>query len=442
LKAGYRQPEMVQTPWGNSDGLRERKLNPGVGTPREKVERSQRERLFAATIATVAAKGYEAATVADLLELSGVSRATFYRQFDDKRACFVATLEALLDAMAALVAHRYTAEGTWEERARAVLGTIVELTVAQPAAARVCMVEAYAAGPVALEPLGRAVDNFEAAIAAALEEQPQHRGTPRELTRAVIGGLHWVIYRHLNERREAVLVDCVPALWEWAMSYKPPPRPLRPRGKRTTASGEASAAPSPPFAANIPTERILRDFAAAVTERGYAETKIADIAARAQISQATFYAHFKSKEDALFAAIDSSGSQMMAATLPAVRRAESWPEAVHTALASIFGFLAAEPTFARLQAVEAYAAGPRAIQQRDRSIAEVVEVTLALALGRRPPGSVSIAQEAIVGAIGGILFDRIRHEGPHVLPQYVPLATYMALAPSIGVEQACEIARG
>lgn len=441
--AGYVPAAMVRTPWGNADELRGRKLNPGLGTPREEVERNQRERLFGAMVASVATKGYKATSVADLLELSGVSRATFYSHFADKEACFAATIKAILAASVAIGASTYGSAGSWEERAQRGLRRFIEVIAAQPAAARMCVVESYAAGPAALEPLGRAVDAIEALVAAGLEQQPGRRGTPRELTRAAIGGLHWVVYRHLLAGTEAELVERVPELWQWTMSYEPPPRPLRGRGRRGSAeaSGTAGADAAPPFAAHIPGERILRGFAAVVAEKGYAETTIADIAARAQISQATFYAHFESKEDALFAAIESSGTQMMAATLPAVRRAKSWPEAVHIALASIFGFLAAEPAFARLQAVEAYAAGPAAIELRDRSVVEVVETTLALALGQRPE-PVPIGQEATVGAIGGILFDRIRDEGPAVLPEYVPLATYVALAPFLGPERACAVARG
>ena len=60
---------MVRTPWGNADQLRGRMLPPGPGRPREEVARNQRERLFGAMVACVAEKGYEATTVADLLEL-------------------------------------------------------------------------------------------------------------------------------------------------------------------------------------------------------------------------------------------------------------------------------------------------------------------------------------------------------------------------------------
>jgi AcrR family transcriptional regulator len=437
--AGYGAVAMVRTPWGNAGELRERKLNPGQGTPREEVVRSQRERLYAATVASVSEKGYRDTSVADLVRLSGVSRASFYQHFADKRACFVATIEAILEGAVAIGAHRYQDEGPWEERAQSSLLAFIELLAAQPAAARMCAVEAYAAGAEALAPLERAVDRIEALVMAALDEQPQRRGTPPELMRAAIGGFHWVIYRHLNEGTERELVDCVPELWEWAMSYEPPPVALRARGRR--GIGGAAGSGAPPFAAHIPTERVLRGFAAAVAEKGYSATTIADIAAAARISQATFYAHFEGKEDALLAALDSSGAQMIAATVPAMRRAKGWPEGVRTALDSIFGFLAAEPAFARLQAVEAYAVGPRAVALRNRIVEEVVEVTLALGLGQRPQPA-PLALEATVGAIGSILFDRIRDEGPHVLPEAVPLATYVALAPFLGAEEACAVANG
>ena len=95
---------MVATPWGESDSLRERRLRPGPGTPREEVERNQRERLYGAMVASLARKGYEATTVADLTELSGVSSRTFYDLFTDKQACFLATLEAMIEAAIAYAA--------------------------------------------------------------------------------------------------------------------------------------------------------------------------------------------------------------------------------------------------------------------------------------------------------------------------------------------------
>ena len=139
---------MVMTPWGDSDSLRGRRLPPGPGRERAEVELNQRERLFGAMVASVATKGYRATTLADLAEISGVSTRTFYDLFGDKRACFLATLEAVIGAAVGVAAGVAADEGLggWEERARAGSRTFAELIVAQPAAARVCLVEAFAAG--------------------------------------------------------------------------------------------------------------------------------------------------------------------------------------------------------------------------------------------------------------------------------------------------------
>src|ERR1700712_1181195 len=88
---------MTRTPWGDASELRNRMLRPGRGVPRDEADRNQRERLFAATVATVAEKGYEATTVADLVQLSGVSRSAFYRHFADKKECFLTAAETLAD---------------------------------------------------------------------------------------------------------------------------------------------------------------------------------------------------------------------------------------------------------------------------------------------------------------------------------------------------------
>lgn len=53
-------------------------------------ESAQRARLLDAIVDVVAAQGYEAATVSDIVKVARVSRGTFYELFDSKRACFAA----------------------------------------------------------------------------------------------------------------------------------------------------------------------------------------------------------------------------------------------------------------------------------------------------------------------------------------------------------------
>ncbi len=145
---------------------------------REEVAESQRLRLVRAMAEVMAKKGYAATSVADILRRARVSRESFYELFADKEACFVSAFDAayghLLEAVAA-------SQGSGEEAPRAgasALGAVLENYLAaitsDPAAARVFLIEVYAAGPKALgrrlELQRGLVDALAAALGASTKE--------------------------------------------------------------------------------------------------------------------------------------------------------------------------------------------------------------------------------------------------------------------------------
>jgi AcrR family transcriptional regulator len=421
---------MVQTPWGNGSELRARKLTPGQGVPAEEVERSQRERLYGAMVVSVAERGFEQTSVADLVKISGVSRRTFYQLFKDKRDCFVATITEIIATTMKMAGRGYSGEGRWQTEGLRTLRSVFEMCAAQPAAAWLCVVEAPAVGVAGVDPLLRSVDELDALSLAIGKGDAGGRAGRAGLVRAVTGGMYRVMYERLIDGCETELPGCAEETWEWAVSYSPLPGPLRSRGRRgTTIEGAA-----PPFAAHIQSERILRGFARAVALHGYAATTIAEIAREARISQQTFYAHFAGKEDAMEAALDTSGAQMVAATLPAVRRSDDWAEGVRVAISSMCAFLAAEPAFARLRTMEAYGAGPRAVKLRDRATREILERTLAL--DRAAPRLEGLVEEATIGALNAVLYDAAGREAPEAFLGAAALGTYVVLAPLVGAKRA------
>jgi AcrR family transcriptional regulator len=426
---------MVSTPWGDAASLRERKLRPGRGTPREEAERNQRERLFAAMVATVAEKGYEATTVADLVSLSGVSRSAFYRHFEDKQACFIAAVDALVEpTLKRLGADESAPPGM--ERARQAFANLIETIVAQPAAAKMCVVEVYAAGDAGAALVDRMMERATEVAAALLEQMPERQGMPRELVRAVVGGIQKVIHKRLYRGQEQELLDLVPQLWDWVFCYPVPPGPLKATRRRTVKAlpfEERQKLANPP-------ERVLRALAAVVAEKGYPDTTVAEVVERAQTSQRTFYEHFKNKEDAIVAALDSGSAHMLAAALPAFRRAPDWPHAVHDTQEAMFRWGAEEPEYARMGGKEMYAAGKRALDQRE-VVTEGMEGLLAPGYELKP-ATPPIAAEAIGGALYSLLYDHVNKKGPESLPDLVPTLVYVTLAPFLEAEEAYEVAIG
>jgi AcrR family transcriptional regulator len=428
---------MLRTPWGDADTLTERGPAPAQGGGGEALRRDERERLFAATIAACARRGYAETSDEDILELSGVSRETFHEQFEDKLACFLAMEEELVSGTIDPVAEHLSKPGDPEDRARRGLQVILDRLAEQPEAARACLVESYAAGPAGVAPIAAAMDRVVALASKAIREIPGRREMPTEILQAIVGGWYQVVHRRLREHREVELPRLGAELWGWAMSYRLPLRPLlRPTGRRDYADLGRTA---PPFAAHSPEQRIIRAFSAVAAEKGYQATTIGDVAAAASVSQATLHRYFANKADLLEAALESSGAQLIAASLPSARRAPDPLTAVRIGLEAGCGFLAAEPDFAWLRSVGVYAAGPAALAMRNRSGSQLIDTLLEpiLAdLSELPP----VPLEATVGAIYGVLYTEIQAGRTAQLPEAAPLLTYLALAPVIGASRAAEVA--
>jgi AcrR family transcriptional regulator len=185
---------------------------------------------------------------------------------------------------------------------------------------------------------------------------------------------------------------------------------------------------------------VLRALAATVAEKGYPATTVAEVVERASTSQRTFYEHFGNKEEALLAALDSGSAQMLATVLPAFRRGQSWEHSVKAAYEAMFSFGTEEPEYTQLGAVEMYAAGKRALQTRD-TIMEGLEALLQPGY-ELAPDTPPIAAEAIGGAIYALIYDQVKAKGPESMPELVPMATYMTLAPFLGAEDAFALANG
>lgn len=430
MRDGHVAGATVETPWGQSSELRERKLQPGSGTPRSEVVRNQRERLFGAMVAVVSEKGYEATTVADVIEVCGVSRSDFYRHFANKAECLAAAAEAMLEL--ALSELEETRGHGGEAEARAIFERFIGLVGSERAAARVCLVELHAAGEEGEAVAERGSEALAEMFDALTAELPGQERVGPELVRVLVGGLGKLIQTRLCRDQDGELESLAPELWGWLRSVRPPPRALEaPRRQRPGAA---------PFEGYTPAERIVRAVAAVVAEKGYGAMSTDDIAARAAISLSTFYEHFADKRDAVLAALEMSGAQIMALAVPAARRAGDWQEGVRALYEAICAYFVAEPAMAELATVGVYGAGPRALARRDRVIDSLAAM---LTPGfEEEPEAPAVSAEAGGAAVYALMRSQVRSKGPRRLGEVVPLATYITLVPFVGPERACAVANG
>jgi AcrR family transcriptional regulator len=181
------------------------------GLPREVVIRSQRERLLAAVVSVTAANGYEATSVADILEEAGVGRETFYEQFEDRQDCLIAAHRILVDDLEAAVGAAYSRPGPWPERARHALAAALRWFAADPAAARVALVEIGAVGAASRELFLDVYQRFTALLEGGFDESMPGPELPQAKNLAV-GVILARVYEEIIRGRTAELPKLLPVL--------------------------------------------------------------------------------------------------------------------------------------------------------------------------------------------------------------------------------------
>jgi AcrR family transcriptional regulator len=170
----------------------------------EFVATAQRNRLIDAMAHAVARKGYEDTAVADVIDLAGVSRKTFYEHFSDKEACFLACYDTVFAALLGRANDAYESRRRWPERISAGLDALLRELASEPAYARAAIVEVLAAGPAAIERRDASLRAFQQYFDASRPEVPDH-GAPPIVAEATIGGIYEIIYRRIVTDGAAVL---------------------------------------------------------------------------------------------------------------------------------------------------------------------------------------------------------------------------------------------
>ncbi|WP_372789775.1 TetR/AcrR family transcriptional regulator [Paraconexibacter sp.] len=112
---------------------------------------AQRARILDAISRVVAAKGYAAATVTDVVRAARVSRGTFYELFDSKERCFLDAYAHGTDVLLARVraGARAASSDDWRDALRGGMQAYLGTLAAEPLFARTYLLEIHAAGAAA-----------------------------------------------------------------------------------------------------------------------------------------------------------------------------------------------------------------------------------------------------------------------------------------------------
>jgi AcrR family transcriptional regulator len=157
----------------------------------------QRDRILDAAIGVFAERGFQAATIDNVVAAAKVGVGSFYELFDNKPDCFVQAYERVVADARERIAAVIPAGAGWPEQACAALRALLELIEAEPSRARVALVEVQTAGRVALERHEETLDSIVPLLARGRETSAIGEELPTHLEEAIVGGLAWLLQQRL-----------------------------------------------------------------------------------------------------------------------------------------------------------------------------------------------------------------------------------------------------
>jgi AcrR family transcriptional regulator len=411
------------------------KLKPGPGLSAEDVAEHQRSRLQKAMIELVAEHGYNGFAVATLSNHASVSKRDFYKHFAGKEECFLATYDSIVSHSVRGILAAAEGEKEWRERLRLGFLAFAGQIADSPDAARLALVEVFAAGPIAVEPMLRTSRLFEALVAKNFAFADGAPRLPRLVVKGIVaGGGRMARARLLSGHTQELALDGGELL-EWALSFRDDDI-VRLRGL-----GVAGTSPLPAAPAEIPLvdERalILAATARLASEGGYTTLTVPRVRATAGVSKRSFDTHFEGVADCFLATLEMLGGRTLAAAAPSYLTADDWASGVHRMIASLCRHLACDPTFTNLAFPEAFSPVLEAIQWRSEVTARLATMLrLRAPLARQPS---RFAAEASVGTIWGMIHHFVAIGRGAQLSIAAPMLSYIALAPALGGAAAVDV---
>lgn len=184
--------------------------------PREFVAVRKRRRIMNAMAELSSEQGYEATKIADLVRRAGVARKTLYDNFDGKEEVFLGAFDSAVDEVLALVEEACAGAGEeWADRVGAGLRAFLAYVAENPAAARMCLIEAMSATPAASTRYDDATQRF---VDLLHRDAPADTGLPETIEESLVGGVAWILHQKIRQGEAEQALDLMPDLLDFLLS--------------------------------------------------------------------------------------------------------------------------------------------------------------------------------------------------------------------------------
>jgi AcrR family transcriptional regulator len=174
--------------------------------------RPARQRLMEAILATSGERGYEQVAVRHVIQRAKTSRATFYKNFEDREDCFAQAHRDACDWLYRRLVGAGKRQASWRQGLRAAMAELLELCANQPALAKALFVEVHAAGDQALAQRRDLMERLSRALDGARREIPSRQAPPPVTSAFIVGAIDTLVSAKLMDGDAERAPEMLPGL--------------------------------------------------------------------------------------------------------------------------------------------------------------------------------------------------------------------------------------
>jgi AcrR family transcriptional regulator len=190
-------------------------------------------------------------------------------------------------------------------------------------------------------------------------------------------------------------------------------------------------------------DRLAAGVIAAVSEFGYHETTITQIAAAAGVSRRTFYGYFNSKEECFLATFDQIADHLCDAAREAAAGQVGWPARAAAKIGAALEVFSTNPQLARFTLEAPPRAGGEVTAHYRRALdGALAELTDGLPGGTEAQRPSHAVQQSLIGGAVALIVQKLEAGEGERIRDLLPDLVELFLAPLIGRAAALEVARG
>ncbi len=186
--------------------------------PREVTEQHQRDRLIAGVATAIAEHGYRNLTVGHVIAAAGVSRATFYANFENAEEAVLVAHEAIFERFLGLVFRACNAASEWPFKVRSVIEAALDYAAAEPAQIGLLTLDALSAGVEMAQRVLTSAEHLAALLSRGRALNEEAAALPELTEKSVVGALTAIVSSRIANGEAKRLPELAPQLVELALT--------------------------------------------------------------------------------------------------------------------------------------------------------------------------------------------------------------------------------